>query len=316
MVPNEQRVHRVDDAPIIEIFSNGVRKEIGLWLEVTDSAVIPNEVLKLAFVRATILKKGSEKQTPTMLELSVSSSSIFRHFYHFAIATSERVFVERIAPMDAVIRELQCFSELLEEKPLLGIERQVGLIGELIALERLIERKGLDALDAWSGPLKEPHDFRLGRSEYEVKTTICPQRIHTISSFDQLVPSTGCKLYLLSILLGPAATDDSFSLAEKVQNLSAKFQSVPARLQQFTSALERSGFRDADLVHYSRRFTLRRPLATVRVNADFPAITRQLIQETLGIEVAPRIEAVHYDVNVEGMEIEDGKPGFPPAFQG
>jgi len=314
MIRDEQRVHRVADSPIIEIFSDGTRNQIGLWLQIPDSTVIPDEILKLAFVKAKTIKKDYRQKTHTLLELTVAAPSIFRHFYYFAVATSERVLVERTPSMDAVIQELRCFAELLEKKPLLGIERQLGLIGELIALERLVTRSGPDALDAWIGPLKEPHDFRLGSFEYEVKTTICSQRIHTIHGVEQLVPSKGCELFMLSILLGPGVSDDAFSLSDKVQILTAKFASSPAKLQQFITALEQCGFRDADQVHYSRRFTLRRPLATVPVTAGFPAITRRLIQTALGTAPASRIDSLQYDVNVEGLEVEEGKPGFPSSF--
>ena len=234
-------------------------------------------------------------------------------FYHFAVAVSERILVERRPAIDAVLLELQCFAELLEEKPLLGVERQLGLIGELIVLERLIAKHGADGLNAWGGPQREPHDFRLGTVELEVKTTIRPQRVHTIHGVEQLVPSDGCSLFLISVLLGPSGNGDGFSLADKVQKVSSLLASAPARLQQFVAALETCGFRDVDRAHYTRRFALRRPIAVIAVDESFPAITRSTIQSILG-QLAPRLDAIQYDVNVEGLEQEDGTAGFVAIF--
>ena len=54
---------------------------------------------------------------------------------------------------------------------------------------------------------------------------------------------------------------------------------------------------------------MRRPLAVATVDATFPAITRHVVQTALGT-LAPRVESVQYDVNIEGLEHEDGTPGF------
>jgi hypothetical protein len=315
LVKGEERVHRVADAPIIEIFADGSRNCIGLWLEVPESTAIPDDLLKLAFIRTRIVTRTGKKKTVTLLELAVSAASLYRQFYHFAIATAERVLVERKPSIEAVQLEMQGFAELLAETPLLGIERQIGLLGELLVLERLVMNGGPPALDSWIGPLHEPHDFRLGRSEYEVKTTICTQRIHTIHGAEQLVPTKGCKLFLLSVLLGPAGKGDGFSLAGKVQRLSALLEKAHAQANRFQQSLRTCGFREEDSAHYSRLFAIRRPLAVVPVDAKFPAITRKVIQSTLGAALGSRIGGLQYDVDVEGLEAEEGTPGFPSDFR-
>jgi hypothetical protein len=313
-VPGEERVHRVSTTPLIEFFGDGIRNRIGLWLQVPPETEIPDAVLKLAIISVRVVTRSVKNKTVSLLELAVSAPSLYRQFYHFAVATAERVLVENRSGIEAVLLELQGFAELLEAKPLLGIERQLGLLGELILLERLVIHGGPNALDAWIGPLHEPHDFRIGRVEYEVKTTVRARRVHTIHGPEQLVPTKGCKLFLLSVLLGPAGAETGFSLAEMVEHLSARLQSAPARAQQFAQTLETCGFLEADRAHYSRRFVLRRPLAVVPVKAGFPAITRRVIHTALG-QLASRIEGLQYDVDVEGLETEEGMPGFPSGFQ-
>jgi hypothetical protein len=301
----QQRVHRVTDSPFIEVVGDGIRNRIGILLEIASDAVVPAEITKFALITTRILNEKGR----VLLEVATSSTSLHRQFYHFAVAVAERVVVEKCPGVEAVGLELQCFSDLLEEKVLLGIERQLGLLGELIFLERLVGKGGVGALDSWLGPLGEPHDFRFQASEFELKTTVSPHRIHTIHGTEQLVPSKGCSLYLVSVLLGPAGAGNGFSLANKVAQLSRECSQVPGRLSQFTAAVEACGFRDTDRGYYTRQFLLRRPMGLVLVDESFPAITRPTIESALGF-LAPRIESLQYDVSVEGLEHEDGTVEF------
>src|SRR6185295_5802854 len=135
---------------------------------------MPSELSALAFISARIVTKDSRE----LLEVSTDTPSIQRQFYHFALAVAERLTVERRPATEAVAMELQCFAELLAEKPLLGIERQIGLLGELLFLKRLLDAGEAAALSSWVGPSGEPHDFRTAQREFEVKTTVSTRRVH------------------------------------------------------------------------------------------------------------------------------------------
>jgi hypothetical protein len=91
------------------------------------------------------------------------------------------------------------------------------------------------------------------------------------------------------------------------------FADNPRRREDFSAALDASGFRDADASHYDRCFVLRRPMAIVQVSGTSPAITRRLLQDTLG-EVASRIDSVEYDLNIDGLESDDGSASFSAAI--
>jgi hypothetical protein len=304
-VRNEQRVHRVSVMPLVEIFSDGIQNRIGVWLQISDNSIVPEEVLKLAFISAQIIKRKKQ----TILEISNSRPALQRQFYYFAIAVAERMVVDGKTAIEAVKLELQCFEDLLSEIPLLSIERQIGLLGELIFLERLTGKLGHKALDAGIGPSGEPHDFRIQKHEFEVKTTFKPYRIHAIHGSEQLVPSDGCTLHLVSVLLGPPGAGDGFSLTEKIKAVAALFQSSTVCRDRFAENLEAAGFRDADDRHYIRRFIIRRPIAVALVDKLFPALTRPVIHKVLGAR-SSRIESVQYDVNIEGLESEEGTRGF------
>jgi hypothetical protein len=305
LLPGEQRVHRIIDRPLVEIFGDGVANRIGMWIEVPSETVVPADVSRLAAIRTELIKKDGRVH----LEVSTCARSLQKQFYHFATAVAERIAVEAQPAVDAVQLELRCFVDLLEQKPVLGIERQIGLVGELLVLQHLITEGGIDLLDAWIAPTPEPHDFRIGNSELEVKTTVAPRRIHTIHGGEQLVPSAGCSLHLISVLLGPLGTGTGFSLKSLVDALSGCFSSDLGRQNRFAELLTASGYRDLDGQHYMRQFALRRSLAIVAINARFPAITRPVIQKVLGAE-AQRIDQVQYEVNVEGLEHESGSLEF------
>jgi hypothetical protein len=217
-----------------------------------------------------------------------------------------------LAAVEAVSAELQCFSDLLAERLTLGVERQIGLLGELLFLERLIVSKGAYMLDCWVGPHAEPHDFRLDSREFEVKTTIAPKRVHTIHGGEQLIASNGCALFLLSVLLGPPGGSLGFSLASKVCDIEKLLDGDAARGRQFREALESVGLQHSELTQYDRKYSLRRALAIVPVDTKFPALTRSVIQKSFG-PIAQRIESLQYAVNIEGLEREDGTRQFAAA---
>lgn len=182
-------------------------------------------------------------------------------------------------------------------------------------LQLLIERLGPSAVDSWLSPLHQPHDFRLHSREFEVKTTVSPRRIHTIRGAEQLAPSEGCSLYLVSVLLAPPGVGPGFSLGDKVAEVVRTLSGVPTRQARFTAAVEARGFRESDNAHYSRRFTGRRPMGLVEVNESFPVISRRTIQLALG-RLATRVESLRYDVNVDGLEQEEGSAAFESVLQG
>lgn len=304
LVRGQQRVHRVTDTPRIEVFYDGVANRIGMLLETAPGTLIPPGLSKLVMITIRTLNKDGR----FFLEIATNTASLQRQFYHFAMAVTERV-ADNCAALEAVAVELQCFTDLLEERSLLGIEHQIGLLGELIFLERLVAKKGIDALNSWIGPGAEPHDFRVKDVEFEVKTTLATQRVHTINGMEQLAPSDGCALFLVSVLLGPPGAGDGFSLPNKIKQLSDRFASKPTLLAQFNNALKANGFETADSKFYSREYKMRRPVGIVRVDSSFPSITRHTIQDALGA-LAPRIESLQYDVSVEGLEHEDGTAEF------
>lgn len=308
----EQRVHRFAESPRTEVFWDGQSSTIGMFLEVDPGTNIPPEISKLTSIASRVFV---DQRGGTIVEITCKSASLYRAFFQFAVAVAAGIVEDKRRPLESLSLELQCFANLLESSSLLGMERQLGLLGELLFLAQLISRHGNGVLDSWLGPQGEPHDFRIATREYEVKTTVLSYRNHTINGLDQMVPSSGCSLYLVSVVLGPAGADGGFSLADKVQELSSFFGTESARATQFAAALSSCGYREQDKMHYGRRFAVRRPLAIVKVDNGFPAISRLVLQNSFGC-LSSRLESVTYEVDVEGLEYETGTPEFEEAIVG
>ena len=309
LVPGQQRVHRIADSPVVEVFGDGAANRIGIVFEVPSDSSVPPNLARLSVLSARVIRK----HRGTFLEIATSTRAIHRQFYHFCMAAAERVLAEGWSPADAMLAEAECFGDLLREKSILGVERQIGLLGELLFLETLTERYGTGAIDAWIGPASEPHDFRLGHTEFEVKSTVLPKRAHVIHGSDQLVASAGCVLHLISVMLGPAGGDSGFSLGQKALELSRVFGDTPTHSAAFVSALAGSGCQLTDAEHYGRKYAIRRRMAIVPVDDRFPAVTRQSIRAMLG-PLAARVGPVQYEVDVEGLEYEMGTPPFETAL--
>lgn len=300
LVSGEQRAHRVSSHPDIQLFSDGAQHTIGLLAELPQSIELPPELTHLRSITVNTVRRGGKEY----IEVSTSASSLFQQFYYFLLAVTERLSEAKTSVVDAIVDELVCFSDLLAQVGALSTERQVGLLGELLFLERLVKIFGDKAIQAWVGPQRQPHDFRLGNLELEVKTTTASRRVHTINSLEQLLPSAGSQLYLVSILLGPQGLGESISLRATAERLRETHFRGHAAKQDYDAGLKASGYSEADSRLYERHYSLRRPLAMTKVDGRFPQITRVSVDKTLG-PLSPRIEALWYDVNVEGLAEED-----------
>lgn len=300
MVPGEQRTHRISNNPAIEIYHDGTVGRTGLLIETHETTNKINAYTHLESIRSQNLFKEGK----TYLSLSTDTEGLQKQFYHLANAISERIIVEKQAIETAIIVELACFNELLKLQPLLSFEKQIGLVGELIVLEKLTAKYGISAINSWIGPEREPHDFKIKDKELEVKTTVSTRRIHTINGMEQLVASENCQLFLVSVLIGPPGASDSFSLPDIICRLENAFSADSIASDKFHTLLAQVGYKTSDAAHYVKKFNLRRPVEVFPVDANFPAITRDSIESALG-EMASRISSLTFDVNIEGL---DSKP--------
>ena len=139
---------------------------------------------------------------------------------------------------------LDAFRGLLARAPRLSEDQEIGLFGELVALDRLIDGVGeTEALAAWLGPRAEEHDFVLGEADVEVKTTRSERRIHVIHGLGQLTPTPGRPLHLMSVqVTGAGAAGNGETLPELIERIRRRLRSGRT---DFDDRLTDCGWEDA-----------------------------------------------------------------------
>jgi hypothetical protein len=194
---------------------------------------------------------------------------------------------------------------IISSRRRLSTDQQLGLIGELLVVRRLLDTTTeTDVVGWWLGPLAEQHDFALPGFDVEVKTTTSERRTHLISGTGQLQPNPHRALWLVSIQLTRAGGAEGISLAQLVGDVRSR---LTASRQGFLEHLVRLGWRDDDEDLYHDRFLLRSRPAAYPVDDEFPALTPGRLASA--VPHPELVSAVSYRVDVSNWT--PGNPGEP-----
>ncbi|MEU5664236.1 PD-(D/E)XK motif protein [Streptomyces longwoodensis] len=204
-------------------------------------------------------------------------------------------------------RVLDEWRELLRRRGgLLSDEALRGLFGELIVLQKVLTANPENGLSAWRGPDREPHDFRLGNGDLEVKTLGVNGSTVRIHGIGQLEPPTDGALHLIVVRLLPAP--DGLALPDLVEQLQTK---VGDR-KNFALALARSGYSQLDADHYrDRRFTVAR-ITALPINGTFPRIVPSALSGILPPEVSSLSYSLDLSLLLPFAALTDG--ALTPLF--
>jgi hypothetical protein len=187
----------------------------------------------------------------------------------------------------------QMLAKLTNREP--SLAEQVGLFGELLTLEALVDELGSDALASWSGPDLARHDFETALWALEVKSSLslASKRAH-IHGFGQLESAAGTSLNLLHLQLEQSL--GSKSIADLVGGLAGKLdrQAFEAQLQRFFP----EGI--SELPAWASKFQLKLSAASLfAVDSTFPRIVR--------VNLGPdnfRFSQLQYQLDLEGLPHE------------
>ncbi len=155
----------------------------------------------------------------------------------------------------------------------LGPEAEVGLVGELVFLESLIEAGivPLVAVEAWVGPLDGIQDFILGTGAVEVKSTLSAIGFTArIGSLEQLDDSVRKPLFVAGERLSQTST--GFNLPDFVGEVRRVLRGDAPAQSLFAERLLAAGYLDAHSDRYPRRF-VRAATKLVEVGEGFPRLT-------------------------------------------
>jgi hypothetical protein len=295
---------RLADVPVCTLRINAPADQLELWTPAEgpepDVVTLDRVAYQLAHVDnadwfvLTVDARGAHFEAYSLLAAVVDDLVAGRPFYA------------------ATARSLAAYRELLALRGRLSQEKTIGLLGELLVLEHLLQTADeATAVDAWVGPRAEEHDFVLPDLDAEVKTTLGERRNHLIGSEHQLQASQGRPLWLVSIQLTRAgAAAEGFALRDVIQRVSAMLTTTATTVAAHLRTL---GWREGDADLYREKYILRSTPTAYLVEQSFPAITRSILEESL---TRPELVGhVAYRVDVTDLDAEI-PPGPLGAFVG
>jgi hypothetical protein len=256
----------------------------------------------------------------TFLAAGTSTSSLQQECYSFLLTVADAIQLKAMSPEAALVQQLQAWGALLQPASRLSKEEEIGLIGELWVLHRLVSATGPSAVLAWVAAEPESHDFRFGSYDLEVKTTTARERRHTINDPSQVTPLPGHDLWFASLQIAPSGRDSGRTLPESIERLMELLSGDGAAQARFQAVVTARGYLNSDAPHYPTRFGLRTAVQLIPVAASFPALTRDVLESALGRERAGRVPGLSYMVRLDGLGFEDGTDSFfallPPSSAG
>ena len=158
----------------------------------------------------------------------------------------------------------------------LTIERQKGLIGELLLFNSLLDEEYFidKLLESWTGPDYEDKDFLFGSFGIEVKLTSSKIPKVKISSERQLDSENLTKLYLVLYVV-EEVKDKGFSLNSIIEQIRVKINYNQNALKFFNERLLLVGYFDEDFDNYNRQYAFRKR-NFYEVTLDFPKLVASI----------------------------------------
>ncbi|MBI1406023.1 MAG: PD-(D/E)XK motif protein [Caulobacter sp.] len=301
IVDGVPRTFVVRSEPAVHVFIDAGASRLGLRIRLgadAPAAVAP----PMQEIRTADISVGGLRH----MEVSTESRALYPNFFRLVSEVAADVIAGH-APAAALAEAVARWDALLRRPQLLSEEQQAGLFGELWFLHRLLQGAPPAPLSSWTGPLREAHDFRVGATEFEVKTTSSAERVHTINGLGQLDPSPDCRLFVVSLQLADGGSGG--------QTLEQAVAAVRARLPgsavlDFAALLDRVGYRGEDAALYPRRRRLRTPPVLVPVVDGCPRLVADALS-TLPSRFAPQlIRNATYQVDLTDLGAPDGSPAF------
>jgi hypothetical protein len=177
-------------------------------------------------------------------------------------------------------------------------EQIIGLMCELDFLRILCQINPAIAVNSWSGPTRERHDFIFSTWTFEVKGTRRNHRTHTIGDIDQLKPFPNKSLGFVSYMVAICESPNSLTLPRSISLIYELLKERPEIMVRFNSLLAEAGYSPVDKDYYERIKVDLLEAALFIVDENFPRLTTQFI-------TAPhlaRISSITYDISLAGLQ--------------
>ena len=200
---------------------------------------------------------------------------------------------------DSVNKIISKWKHFLSAPPidLMPEEEILGLLGELMLLERLTRMVGSKAVEIWTADRGE-EDFIKDINVVEVKSTLKERHEHIINGIDQLLIVPDRRKYILSLLFTKKEGNDSLSLPKLIKSVSQTLANYPEAYDSFFRKLHHRNYDPRDAEDYQKfQYALIKG-GFFKVNEAFPKLTTT----ELSIPLNPRVSRVRYLLDMEGIE--------------
>jgi len=275
---------------------------IALFPNVDTKHVIPGDTVKLSngfqLSMQTLIDPQSKQDLP-FIELSNIGNIDVILFGAFLDELLKLIEGGKLGLLEEIKNLLAKWKSMLslDTEKVMSLSAIIGLFGELLLLDYLVNEKKIAALDNWVGPNGNRHDFEFLQHSIEVKSTTVKNGsdIH-VSGVTQLEPYPGKTVAILRIKL--EIEPNGVSLPQLISKMST-INSI--NLEKFKEKLLKVGYQDEKKHHYEELRFQAIEFQIIPVDSKFPRITAQSL---LGIDPEARIRDVEYVVNVSGLETQ------------
>ncbi len=180
---------------------------------------------------------------------------------------------------------------------ILSEDEIIGLIGELLLLEKFLKNDPLDSLVNWIANDGE-EDFIRNEIVIEVKATLKGKHEHIINGIDQLLIQSNRTKVILSLLLNNSVSHDSFSLPGLIERCEKIIDNNAEQIDALYEKLRKRGYDPRDRNLYENfQFDIIRG-GYFRVDNLFPKLTTFELKQSLN----SRISKVRYTIDMEGLD--------------
>ena len=259
-------------------------------------------LLEVETKRQYIFSDVFEDEAKEKLRLFVNQEAVYREFYAICTEVADKIQLLSEPSHDAIRETLASFDLLLKKVVALANTTEIGLIGELLVLRNLIDIKGAEAAEAWRGPDRDRHDFRIDTVEMEVKTTTTGAKAHWIHGLNQLEASEGCGLAVITVELARTTGKSALSLGSLTASISSRLSSKPMLKSAFLDSLKKI-IQPTEPEQASGRFVLKSPIKAFAVNDSFPRLRQSHIQLALKQQAAAILKV---DYHLDFAQIQEG----------
>ena len=253
LVAPEPRRFRLQGHPDLYLQVEPGTKRLSLMVPSWDSTTEPpvSPLRELSFAHCTI-------DGESLLAVGMNTPSLHQECYSFLLTVADTIQLEGVAPEAALIQEMEAWEALLRPAPRVSKEEEIGLIGELWVLHRMIGTMGPSAVSAWVAGAPESHDFRSDHHDLEVKTTTARERRHIVNDPSQVTPLPGApSSRFASLQLAPAGLGSGRTLPESIAMVTVLLAADGTAQSRFKSIIDSRGYRTSDAPHYTTRFEQR-----------------------------------------------------------